>query len=83
MSDEQPELLLRHQLMAMRAGALAQLAQIDATLALVGGGADEAAPAPAPKPEGCQHTKRLSAATMGRPKAWLCATPGCDGAGEE
>lgn len=75
-----PELFLRQQLLALRAGIIAQLAQVDATLSLL-----EGAPAEPQDDAGagaCAHTKRLSAATMGHPTAWVCATPGCNAGGE-
>lgn len=76
-----PELFLRQQLIALRAGIVAQLAQVDATLALLGDAAPEQPPAPASSE--CRHTRRLSATTMGHPTAWVCATPGCSAGGED
>lgn len=75
------EPVLRTLLAGLRAGLVSLLATADAAIDALG---QPAPPAPGPEASGpCRHAKRLSAATMGHPTAWVCATPGCDAAGED
>ena len=69
--------MLREQVVAIRAGAAAIVAQADAILAAI-------APSGAPAgPSGmCQHPResRRAAPRMGHPEAWICER--CDTEGE-
>ena len=68
--------MLREQIVAIRAGAAAQVAMADAILRAM-----EPAPQSAP-PSVCAHPaeQRISASRMGAPDAWRCAC-GAEGEG--
>ena len=67
--------MLREQVLAIRAGAAAQVAMADAIRAAMNGSAGQ-------PPGECQHPpeKRQKAARMGVPDAWVCA---CGAQGDE
>ena len=62
--------MLREQIVAIRAGAAAQVAMADAILKAL-----DAAPSPGPIPDGCEHPPghRTPVPRMGAPEAWRCA----------
>ena len=63
------------QLEAIRASARAQIAMVDALLALLS--------PPAPIAGGCQHEHRIAAGRMGAPDAWACADCSAGGDGPD
>ena len=71
--------MLREQVIAIRAGAAAQVAMADAIIAALDGAAP---PAARQTPDGCEHQseQRMATPRMGAPNAWHCAC-GAEGEG--
>ena len=68
--------MLREQVLAIRAGAAAQVAMADAILRAMDG-----APPPPRAGEACAHPseQRMAVPRMGAPEAWRCMTCGAEG----
>ena len=62
--------MLREQIVAIRAGAAAQVAMADAILKAL-----DVVPPSGPIPDGCEHQEsiRLAVPRMGAPNGWRCA----------
>ena len=74
--------MLRQQIVAIRAGAAAIVAQADVILAALSPAASEV-PTPLVEQDDapCRHdpSKRLAVPRMGQPAAWMCAGCGVEG----